>query len=276
MSDTGQHSPNWYPDPMGRHEYRWFDGTQWTDQVSSHGRQSTDPVNAPGNVPQRDVSADRFQKSLDRAGVQAGAVQGGGTLFSEPILVVNQKAKVWELNNEYAISDQHGNQIRAVRQVGQSTAKKVLRALTSVDQFLTHKLQIVDASGTVQLQLTRPAKVMKSKIIVQDGAGTEVGQIVQENVIGKIRFGLQVGGQRLGSINAENWRAWNFSIRDAQEEEIARITKTFAGIARAVFTTADNYVVQIHRPITGPLQALVVAAAVSVDTALKQDNRGLN
>ncbi|MCB0978061.1 MAG: scramblase, partial [Acidimicrobiales bacterium] len=73
-----------------------------------------------------------------------------------------------------------------------------------------------------------------------------------------------------------NWRAWNFSIRDAQEEEIARITKTFAGIARAVFTTADNYVVQIHRPITGPLQALVVAAAVSVDTALKQDNRGLN
>ncbi|MCB0977529.1 MAG: DUF2510 domain-containing protein, partial [Acidimicrobiales bacterium] len=211
MSDTGQHSPNWYPDPMGRHEYRWFDGTQWTDQVSSHGRQSTDPVNAPGNVPQRDVSADRFQKSLDRAGVQAGAVQGGGTLFSEPILVVNQKAKVWELNNEYAISDQHGNQIGAVRQVGQSTAKKVLRALTSVDQFLTHKLQIVDASGTVQLQLTRPAKVMKSKIIVQDGAGTEVGQIVQENVIGKIRFGLQVGGQRLGSINAENWRAWNFS-----------------------------------------------------------------
>jgi hypothetical protein len=41
-----------------------------------------------------------------------------------------------------------------------------------------------------------------------------------------------------------------------------------------MFTTADNYVVQIHRPLQGPLQALVVAAAVSVDTALKQDSRG--
>lgn len=276
MSDGGNHAPNWYPDPMGRHEYRWFDGTNWTDQVSSHGRQSTDSVQAGKAAPQRDVSEKRFQKNLDKAGVQAGAAQGGGTLFTEPVLVVNQKAKVIEVNNEYAISDQHGNQIGAVRQVGQSTAKKVLRVLTSVDQFMTHKLQVVDAHGTVQLQLTRPAKVMKSRIIVQDGSGTEIGQVVQENVFGKIRFELQSNGQRHGSINAENWRAWNFSIRDAQEEEIAKITKTYAGLARSVFTQADNYVVQIHRPLEGPLQALVVAAAVSVDTALKQDNRGFN
>ncbi|HEX2576250.1 MAG TPA: phospholipid scramblase-related protein [Aquihabitans sp.] len=273
MTDTGTHGPNWYPDPVGRHEYRWYDGTNWTDQVSSHGRQAVDPIAGPGHIPQSDVKPERFAKGLATAGVQAGAAQGGGTIFTEPVLVVNQKAKIIEINNEYAISDQHGSQIGAVRQVGQSTAKKVLRLVSNVDQFLTHKYQVVDAHGQVQLQLTRPAKVMKSKIIVQDGQGNEVGQILQENMIGKIRFGLVAGGQQLGSINAENWRAWNFAITDAGGAEIARITKTFAGLARAVFTTADNYVVQIHRPLEGPLQALVVAAAVSVDTALKQDDR---
>ena len=277
MTDSGSHAPNWYPDPMGRHEYRWFDGTQWTDQVSSHGRTSTDPVNAaPAHIPARDVGTEQVAKDLARAGVTPGAVSGGGTLFSEPVLVVNQKAKLIEVNNEYAISDQNGNQIGAVREIGQSAAKKVLRVLTSVDQFMTHKLQVVDAAGQVVLQLTRPAKVMKSKIIVLDGQGGEVGQIVQENMIGKIRFGLLAGGQKIGSINAENWRAWNFNIQDASGTEVARITKTFVGLAKAVFTTADNYVVQIHRPLEGPLQALVVAAAVSVDTALKQDNRGFN
>ncbi|MCB1040528.1 MAG: DUF2510 domain-containing protein [Acidimicrobiales bacterium] len=278
MSDAsgGGHPPNWYPDPMGRHEYRWFDGTQWTDQVSSHGRQSVDPVGGASPVPVRDVGADQVAKDLSRAGVQPGAVVGAGTLFTEPVLVVNQKAKVFELSNEYAISDQHGNQIGAVRQVGQSAAKKAIRALTSWDQFLTHKLQVVDTQGVVHLQLTRPAKVMKSKIIVQDGAGTEIGTIVQENMMGKIRFGLMVGGQRVGSINGENWRAWNFNIQDATGEEIARITKTFVGLAKAMFTTADNYVVQIHRPLEEPLRSMVVAAAVSVDTALKQDNRGFN
>ena len=57
--------------------------------------------------------------------------------------------------------------------------------------------------------------------------------------------------------------------------EIARITKTFEGVAKTLFTTADNYVVQIHTRLPQPLNALVVASALSVDTALKQDNRGL-
>ena len=61
-----------------------------------------------------------------RAGV-ADAASGGGTIFTEPVLVVNQKAKLIEINNEYAIYDQHGRQIGAVRQVGQSAAKKVMR-----------------------------------------------------------------------------------------------------------------------------------------------------
>jgi uncharacterized protein YxjI len=95
-------------------------------------------------------------------------------------------------------------------------------------------------------------------------------------MIGKIRFRLEAGGTSVGSINAENWRAWNFNIKDEAGEEIARITKTFEGIARTLFTTADFYVVHLHRQLADPLRQLVVAAAVSVDTALKQDNRGLN
>ncbi|MGH2710777.1 MAG: phospholipid scramblase-related protein, partial [Actinomycetota bacterium] len=159
-------------------------------------------------------------------------------------------------------------------QVGQSTARKVLRALTSVDQFLTHRLEIVDMQGNAILKLTRPGKIMKSRVIVRDSADQEIGQIVQQNVIGKIRFSLEAGGQAQGSINAENWRAWNFNIQDQTGTEIARITKTWEGLAKTMFTTADNYVVQIHRPLEDPLRSLVVAAALGVDTALKQDSRG--
>jgi uncharacterized protein YxjI len=65
-------------------------------------------------------------------------------------------------------------------------------------------------------------------------------------------------------------RAWNFSIKDAADTEVARITKTWQGLARAAFTNADNYVVQVHAPLQEPFRSLVVAAAVSVDTALSQ------
>jgi uncharacterized protein YxjI len=211
---------------------------------------------------------------VHQAGVAGTGVQGGGTIFTEPILVVNQKAKLIEVNNEYAIYNQQGQQVGAVRQVGQSTAKKALRVLTSLDQFMTHKLQIVDGYGNVQMALTRPAKVMKSRIIVEAPNGAEIGQIVQQNAIGKIRFSLESGGHQWGSLNAENWRAWNFAIQDHTGAEIARITKTWEGLAKTMFTTADNYVVQIHRPLEDPLRSLVVSAALGVDTALKQDSRG--
>ena len=129
--------------------------------------------------------------------------------------------------------------------------------------------------GQVLLRLTRPAKVFKSTVIVSDGTDREVGRIVQENVIGKINFSLQVGQQQIGAIKGENWRAWNFRIEDASGTEVARITKKFEGIAKTLFTTADNYVLNIHRPLEQPLISLVVAAALSIDTALKQDARGL-
>ena len=114
---------------------------------------------------------------------------------------------------------------------------------------------------------------MKSTIIVADGAGAEIGRVVQDNVFGKIHFSLQVGSETVGAIKAENWRAWNFRIEDHTGTEIARITKTFEGVLKSAFTTADNYVVQIHTHIPQPLNSLVVAAALCVDTALKQDSR---
>lgn len=279
-NDPHTRAPGWYPDPWGQHEYRWFDGATWSDHVSSHGRQSVaPPPEGAGRVPTVSRSTEKVQRDVAAAGAaSAGEVSsagGTGHLLTEPVLVVNQKVKLIELNNEYAVYDQHGTQIGAVRQVGQSAVKKAVRLLTSWDQFLTHKLQIVDMQGNVVLALTRPAKVVKSRVIVQDAMGAEVGQIVQQNALGKIRFAMESGGVQQGTIKAENWRAWNFSITDTGGTEVARITKTWEGLAKTMFTTADNYVVQVHRPLSEPLRSLVVAAALCVDTALKQDARGL-
>ena len=195
-------------------------------------------------------------------------------LLSRDRLVFSQKAKIIEMNIDFAIRDEEGNEIGRIRQEGQSQLKKLARFVSSLDQFMTHTLAVWDASGTKVVELTRPRKVFKSTVLVNDGAGHEVGRIVQENMVGKIHFGLFVDGQRLGSINAENWRAWNFNIQDANGSEVARITKTWEGLAKTMFTTADNYVVQISPALQDPLRSLVVASALSVDTALKQDKRG--
>ncbi|WP_299956036.1 phospholipid scramblase-related protein [uncultured Modestobacter sp.] len=232
--------PGWYPDPAGSGGVRWWDGQDWTGHVQQP------PAAGPRSV-----------------------------LLEQPVLVVEQKTKLVELTNEYAVFDGNGQQLGAVVQVGQSGLRKAFRFVSRYDQFLTHRLEVRDPTGVV-LVLTRPAKLMRSRVQVTRPDGSPVGEIVQANVLGRIRFDLVVGGGLVGAVQAENWRAWDFAITDAGGVEVARITKRWEGLARTLFTTADRYVVQVHRRLAEPLADLVLAAALTVDTALKQDQRGLN
>ncbi|MCX5527756.1 phospholipid scramblase-related protein [Streptomyces bobili] len=282
----------WYPDPHGADRtLRYWDGSQWTEHTHAEQQQAQGQPQVPAQQPVQPVPAQPFQPQVpaqpaagpdprvqqqvqQQAGVAAGG-PGGGTLFSEPVLVVNQKAKLIELTNEYKVMDQQGNQLGSVVQVGQSALKKVLRFVASIDQFMTHKLEIRDAYGQPVLLLTRPRKFLKSRVIVTRPDGQPVGEIAQQNVFGKINFAINADGRQVGAIKAENWRAWNFAIVDHADNEVARITKTWEGLAKTLFTTADNYVLQIHYQLPEPLLSLVVATALTVDTALKQDSRGL-
>ncbi|MGY0019946.1 phospholipid scramblase-related protein [Streptomyces sp. YJ-C3] len=307
MTTQSNTPAGWYPDPQGTPQtLRWWDGSQWTEHTHAQGHAPAQQAPAAGQVPQQaqqpqaqpvqqpaqgqfagygqqqaygaqaqqNADASRVQRQVQQQAGVAPTGQGGGSLFTEPVLVVNQKAKLIELTNEYSVMDQNGNQLGSVTEIGQSSLKKALRFVSSVDQFMTHKLEIRDAYGQPQLVLTRPAKFMKSRVVVERPDGSPVGEIVQQNMIGKINFAMNVNGQQVGAIKAENWRAWNFAIVDHTDTEVARITKTWEGLAKTMFTTADNYVLQIHFQLPEPLLSLVVATALTVDTALKQDSRG--
>ncbi|MFC9944850.1 phospholipid scramblase-related protein [Streptomyces pratensis] len=296
----------WHPDPHGAPQLlRYWDGSRWTEHT--HPVQEQAPAQAQAPVaaqsqaaqshaapyaPQPQAATPYAAQPQQQAAPQQAAPQfvpqqaphvqavpqqgapGTGSLFNQQVLVVNQKAKLIELTNEYSVFDQQGNTVGSVAQVGQSSFRKVLRFVSSIDQYLTHRLEIRDAYGQPQLLLTRPAKFIKSRVVVQRPDGQPVGEIVQQNAIGKINFAIMVDGQQVGAIKAENWRAWNFAIVDHNDAEIARITKTWEGLAKTMFTTADNYVLQIHYQLPEPLLSLVVATALTVDTALKQDARG--
>ena len=43
---------SWEPDPTGRHQYRWWDGEVWTDQVADDGVQAVDAISdSEANLP---------------------------------------------------------------------------------------------------------------------------------------------------------------------------------------------------------------------------------
>lgn len=196
-------------------------------------------------------------------------------LLSHDVLVISQKAKLIEMTNEYRVFDDAGNQIGTIREVEQSTTKKAVRLFSGVDQFLTHKLGVFDSDGRKVLMLERPAKLMKSKIKVFDAARSERGAILQDNVVGPKHFALvDRAGDRIGSIDGDNWMSWDFALHDTTGIEVGRITKEWAGILKEGYTTADTYILQIESEVSTDLRLLLFASAAGLDVALKQDDTG--
>lgn len=265
---------DWYPDPFGRHEQRYWGGDAWTEHVTSAGTPTVDPpVPHPADrvidEPPRAKQSEKVERHIGQAGAHSPQTSEG-TVFTEQIMVVNQKAKLIGKSVEYAIYDHSGRQISAVRELSRGIMANAM-SMRPVENR-TRRLEVIDLDNRVVLSLTRPANFAKSTVIVRDAQGAEVGKIVQKSlgVIGGVRFVLESSGRAVGSIKGEGWNSWDFGIQDPTGIEIARITKTWAGWAKERFTKADNYVVEIHQELEEPLRSLVVAAALTVDVALKQ------
>jgi uncharacterized protein YxjI len=281
MADAEQspsaHPAGWYPDPLGRAEQRYYDGTTWTAHVATGGEQQVDPFGTDPSMTEglgdyllTGANATKFTFNRPQW-------EGTGHLFTEPILLVQQQGSFVQTGADYEITIEDGTRVGSVRQVGQSPAKQLVRAFTNLDKHMTHRFEVLDADGNVMLQLTRPAKAIKSKVVVADGAGTEIGRIVQETTVRKVRFDLEAGGRSIGRIQAEDRSRWDFTIFDEAGSEIGRVVKSFEGLAKAVLRGSDSYVVAMHRPLEDPLRQLVIASAVCIDTALHIDDgrRGL-
>jgi uncharacterized protein (AIM24 family) len=73
---TGPAQGSWQPDPEGRFEYRWFDGQQWTDQVSHQGQVTRSPL---GGAPAPQASA---PPQAQYQGGHAQPVPGGADGFT--------------------------------------------------------------------------------------------------------------------------------------------------------------------------------------------------
>lgn len=64
----------WHPDPTGRHELRYWDGSQWTDHVSDSGVQSTSPLNGDPAA----GGADAGQAQSEQPATEAAFADRGG------------------------------------------------------------------------------------------------------------------------------------------------------------------------------------------------------
>jgi hypothetical protein len=218
-------------------------------------------------------------------------------MFSEPLLVVRRKPELVESTPMYAISDRRGARVGSVADVGPRDLRTVLRpgphlrqtargvarpaegfgaalkTLSSVVRQLPYRVEVRDEAGAALLVLTSSELwEERSLITVARGDGVTIGQITRENgLVRKPRYALESSGQRIGTIVAEHHWTLRHHVLDVTGMEVARIAPRPDGwFARLLGRESVSFAVQISLPLPEPLHSMLLAGALTADTALKR------
>lgn len=246
----------WRTDPYGRHELRFFDGHRWTPYVRDGETNGLDEPVGP--------------MAEEGAGVR-------GSLLAEGILVVERQVDLGRRNVDRVVRHADGSRAGVLRPTSAGSTKPALRSLMVKEAHKQDALELVDAHELLQFSLLRPVSAPKSTVVVRNAEGREVGRIAQQSVrSGATTFALLGPNSAfLGDLQAENWVAWDLWIQDSRGHKVATITRDWDGLDRSLFPSTDDYVVRIKQPVPEPLRTLVIAAALSLEVALRPDTRGV-
>jgi hypothetical protein len=228
----------WRPDPFGRHETRFYDGHRWTPYV-------------------RDGDGNGLDEPIEGAEREG---RDSPEIMTADLLVVELHVDLTERSAPSSVFGRDGRDLGTVRRA-------------TGDE---HQLEVVGGDGLVALRLdTIPAR--RPVVAVRDGNGVDMGRLVQQHLPGLTTFALESSaGGNVGFVRARTWVGWDIRIEDERNRPVARISKSWEGLDRAAIPTADNYVVHFERNLLDPQRALVRAAALAVDTALKKETRGFS
>lgn len=316
----------WWPDPFRRYQHRYWDGCQWTDRVASQGVQAIDRPGGRQELAPVAHGNRKIRKQVDRVGA-VNVQPGGGTLHTERVLVVNQKAKLFGSKVEYAVFSASGQRLGSIQELRRDMAAAVGDKIRNRSEARrSRRYRVVDVNGRILIAMNRSGKGWfsgKVPLTVEGPTGLPIGQIVVESFglrgeaatvaktavqsasmlarmavpgvaglaagaavgsvqdrlnsaaegidqRGQARIGLVSSGHRLAAIHAKDAARWDFSVQDPNGSEIAKITKSWAGWAKERFTSADNYVIEMHRQVDDPLRSLILAGALVIDVEFKE------
>ena len=178
----------------------------------------------------------------------------GSAMLAEPVLQFVHTGSMFA--RDYSILSQSDMQVGRVAGMRAGAPATML-----VDEFhlIDAKYQPVlivkvKSFGTHRFEVVRPWRGL-------------VGEIVQDNVLGRARLSLRVGSQRVAKVNRKGRRSLDFDIVDESGTEIARVTKRSERIQTVPDLTGKRVVLRLEmdRRLPEPLACVVVATTLAAD-----------
>jgi uncharacterized protein YxjI len=184
---------------------------------------------------------------------------------------IKEQARVFKSSNQYEILDPNTQEtLMLCQEPNLGGITKVLR-FTDWKRYTPFEILLTTPDGQPVLTVKRGVSIFLSKVDVLDQDGRRIGGFKQKLLsIGGAFEVLDARDNPVCTLKGK-WTSWEFTFLHG-DVEYARVTKKWAGMAREMFTSADNYILEIgaNVPADHPARLLIMAAVMCIDMVLKE------
>ncbi|MCD6527382.1 MAG: hypothetical protein J7K75_10365 [Desulfuromonas sp.] len=192
-------------------------------------------------------------------------------VLNKNIFLVKEHVGMFKAANNYDIHDpQTGEIIMECREESLGMFTKLLR-FTDYKRMTPFDIQIKTPDGRQIVRIKRGISIFLSDVKVYDENDQLIGGFKQKFFsIGGAFTVMDANEQPLCLLQGK-WTGWNFRFI-AGDVELAHVTKKWSGLGKEMFTSADNYVLEISNdvPADNSARQLILAAVMCIDMVLKE------
>lgn len=192
-------------------------------------------------------------------------------LLNRNLFFVKEHLGIFKAANNYDIYDPETNQvILECREDNLGFFTKLFR-FTDYKRMTPFHVEIRTATGEKVLTVKRGVSIFLSKVSVFDEKDTLVGTFKQKFFSIGGKFDVLDPNERIVCTLKGKWTSWDFRFMK-DDVELAHVAKKWAGFGKELFTSADNYMLEINQqvPADNPVRILILAAVMCIDMVLKE------
>jgi uncharacterized protein YxjI len=192
-------------------------------------------------------------------------------VLNRNLYFVKEQVGFFKAANNYDIVDPQTQElILTCREDNLGFFTKMFR-FTDYKRMTPFEVNIRTPAGEPVVQVKRGITLFVSSVNVTDERGQRVGGFKQKWFsLGGAFSVLGANDEPLCDLKGK-WTGWDFRFVH-NGNELARVSKKWAGLGKELFTSADNYMLEItpQVPPDHPLRMLILGAVMCIDLVLKE------
>ena len=188
------------------------------------------------------------------------------------LFFIREHVRVFKASNAFDILDPATNEIvLECREQNLSFFTKFFR-FTDYKRMTPFNMEIRTPSGEHIVTVRRGVSFFVSTVEVIDNQQRIIGKFKQKFFTIGAKFEVFDANEKSLCVLRGTWSNWDFKFLSNDGKEFASVTKKWNGLGKELFTTADNYILQVSPevPAGNPLRELILAAVMCIDLVLKE------